>query len=325
MILGEKIMERRKKNGWSQEELAGKLNVSRQAVSKWESAMSVPDLDKILQLSEIFEVSTDYLLKEDKEEDYIPGNPEGVKIRKITMEEAQEFIRVRKEASVRISLGIAACILSPIPLLFLNEASESSRGVLSPGLAGGIGVGAMLFIVACAVFSFIFNGMKLEEYEFLEKEEFELCYGVAGMVKEKSEAEAASFAVKIAVGVGLCIVAVIPFLVIDELSVSSSVKTAAFALLLAGVAGGVYLMVNAGTQKGTYSQLLQVGDYTPENKEANRAVEKFAAVYWCVVTAIYVGYSLLTGDWGRSWIIWPVAGILFGAAAGFIKLNSEKH
>lgn len=68
MILGEKIMELRKRNGWSQEELAGKLNVSRQSVSKWESSMSVPELDKVLQLSEIFEVSTDYLLKDDKKE-----------------------------------------------------------------------------------------------------------------------------------------------------------------------------------------------------------------------------------------------------------------
>ena len=103
MILGEKIMELRKRNGWSQEELAGKLNVSRQSVSKWESSMSVPELDKVLQLSEIFEVSTDYLLKDDKEEDYVPGRPETPSVRKVTMEEAQEFIAVRKEASFRRS------------------------------------------------------------------------------------------------------------------------------------------------------------------------------------------------------------------------------
>ena len=66
MILSEKITELRKKNGWSQEELAGKLNVSRQSVSKWESAMSVTDLDKILLLIQVFEVSTDYLLKDDQ-------------------------------------------------------------------------------------------------------------------------------------------------------------------------------------------------------------------------------------------------------------------
>ena len=68
MILAEKIMELRKKNGWSQEELAEKIHVSRQSVSKWESSASIPDLSKILLLSQVFGVSTDYLLRDDIEE-----------------------------------------------------------------------------------------------------------------------------------------------------------------------------------------------------------------------------------------------------------------
>lgn len=63
MILAEKISEERKKNGWSQEELAEKLSVSRQSVSKWESGQSVPDLNRILEMARIFGVTTDYLLK----------------------------------------------------------------------------------------------------------------------------------------------------------------------------------------------------------------------------------------------------------------------
>ena len=62
MILAEKIIMLRKKKGWSQEELAMRLGVSRQSVSKWESTASIPDLDKIITLSEVFGVSTDYLL-----------------------------------------------------------------------------------------------------------------------------------------------------------------------------------------------------------------------------------------------------------------------
>ena len=58
MILAEKIALLRRQNGWSQEELADQLNVSRQAVSKWEGGTSIPDLDKILKLSALFEVST---------------------------------------------------------------------------------------------------------------------------------------------------------------------------------------------------------------------------------------------------------------------------
>ena len=101
MILAEKIMEERKKNGWSQEELAEKLSVSRQAVSKWESAQSIPDLQRVIQLSEIFGVSTDYLLKDECE---TPQPIEGVEpsdkdfpLKKVSVEDANDFMEVRKK------------------------------------------------------------------------------------------------------------------------------------------------------------------------------------------------------------------------------------
>ncbi len=67
MIFAEKLVQLRKKAGWSQEELAERVDVPRQAVSKWESAQSMPDLEKIIRLSALFEVSTDYLLKDELE------------------------------------------------------------------------------------------------------------------------------------------------------------------------------------------------------------------------------------------------------------------
>jgi len=63
MNLADRILELRKQKGISQEALADKLGVSRQAISKWESEQSVPELDKILLMSDFFEVTTDYLLK----------------------------------------------------------------------------------------------------------------------------------------------------------------------------------------------------------------------------------------------------------------------
>ena len=62
MIFADKLILLRKKAGWSQEELAEQMDVTRQSVSKWEGAQSVPDLDKMIRLSELFGVSTDYLL-----------------------------------------------------------------------------------------------------------------------------------------------------------------------------------------------------------------------------------------------------------------------
>ena len=63
MNIADRIQYLRKQNGLSQEELADKIGVSRQAVSKWESEQSTPDLDKIIVMSNLFEVTTDYILK----------------------------------------------------------------------------------------------------------------------------------------------------------------------------------------------------------------------------------------------------------------------
>lgn len=68
MIFADKLILLRKKAGWSQEELAEQMDVTRQSVSKWEGAQSVPDLDKMIRLSELFGVSTDYLLKDEMED-----------------------------------------------------------------------------------------------------------------------------------------------------------------------------------------------------------------------------------------------------------------
>lgn len=65
MSISEKIQQLRKSNGLSQEQLAEKLNVSRQAISKWESGASFPDVEKIVLISELFKVSTDYLMKDE--------------------------------------------------------------------------------------------------------------------------------------------------------------------------------------------------------------------------------------------------------------------
>ena len=67
MTFGEKLQELRKARGWSQEELAGQIHVSRQALSKWESGGAVPDTENIIALSRLFGVTTDYLLGRDSQ------------------------------------------------------------------------------------------------------------------------------------------------------------------------------------------------------------------------------------------------------------------
>ena len=65
MKLSDKIIHLRKTNGLSQEDLAEKLNVSRQAISRWENGTALPDAQNVLQISKLFQVTTDYLLNDD--------------------------------------------------------------------------------------------------------------------------------------------------------------------------------------------------------------------------------------------------------------------
>ena len=172
MILADKIIENRKKNGWSQEELANRLGVSRQSVSKWESAQAVPDLKKILQLAEVFGVTTDYLIKdeiEEKPELELAPVDKGLEetVRSVSMEEASTFLEYNETSSRLISTGVMVCILSPVVLILLAGLAEQGRIAMDVSVAEAAGTALLLIMVAAAVGVFIREGMRGKKYEYL--------------------------------------------------------------------------------------------------------------------------------------------------------------
>lgn len=327
MIIADKITEERKKNGWSQEELAARLSVSRQTVSKWEGAQSVPDLQKVIMLAEVFGVSTDYLLK-DEINTVAPDQKavleEGTALRKVSMEEANDFMNMRKKHAPMIAKGVALCILSPALLILLAGFSDDHVLGITENLAAGIGLIVLLSMVAAAVYLFISSGMKEENFEYLQKEAFETAYGVSGLVKEKKASYEETFTRRIAAGVVLCIIAVVPLVSAGCLDAADSVCCAMTSLLLVLVAVGVYLMVEAGLIRSSYETLLQEGEYAAEEKKIKKKTESFSSVYWCLTTAIYLAWSLWTMKWETTWVIWPVAGVLFAAVYTVAKTIVEK-
>ena len=327
MILAEKITEERKKNGWSQEELAERLGVSRQSVSKWESAGSIPDLQKVIQLAGLFGVSTDYLLKdtmerEDREDRSalcaVSGEPDAP-LRRVTMEEANAFLAARRMAAPRVANAAALCILSPVLLLLLSALTEGGLLPIRAGLAAGLGCAALLLSVAAAVFLFITCGNAGSRWSYLEREAFETEYGVTGMVKEKRRAYELRFSRGIAAGVVLCILSAVPLIVAGAMDASDPVCELCTACLLALVALGVDLMIRVSTIKGSYDTLLQEGEFSQKEKRARSKLSAFSGAYWCLATAIYLGWSFLSGRWDLTWIVWPVAGVLFAAASGVAR------
>ena len=320
MILADKIINLRKKNGWSQEELAEKLGVTRQSISKYEGAQSIPDLDKILKLSEIFGVTTDYLIKDElEEEEYAASQMQENEsesdrsVHKVTMEMANEYLQIIDWSAGKTAFATMLCILSPIVLLMLGAMSEMPNYHISENAAAGIGICVLIVLIAIAVTIFILCGMKTKKYEFMEKEDIETVYGVSGMVKEKRDAYHSMYVTQLVIGITCCICSVIPLFGTLAVSESDFYMVSAVCMLLALVAIGTYFIVRSAAKMNAMNQLLEEEDYTRQKKHENKKMSGPVTVYWLIATAIYLAWSFTTNDWDRTWIIWPVVGVLFPA------------
>lgn len=335
MKLSDKIMYLRKKNGWSQENLAERLNVSRQSVSKWESGASVPDLDKILLLSQIFQVTTDLLLK-DEMEIHIEDGPsmddgaydepymedERPFVRRVSRQEVESFLDAGKGFATRIAAGVALCIFSPVILIVLLGIGENGIIPLPELLTVGVGLIVLLILVAIAVVIFIVTGLQMREFEYIEKGDFELEKQAVALVYEHRQIYEPKFIVGIAVGVAVCILSVVPVIVAAIAGAPDMVIMLCTGCLLIFVGVAVFLIVNVSMRRGYFNQLLQEGDYAPENKEANKRVGVLGGIYWPMMTMIYLVYSFVSGNWHISWLIWPVAGVVF---AGISTVLTKEH
>ena len=320
MIFAEKVLALRRRNGWSQEELAEKAGVSRQSVSKWESAASIPDIGKILELSRIFGVSTDYLLKDDMEdveftrEDDAPGE------RRVSLAEANDFLRDKRAQARQIARGVFLCILSPAALIFLAGLTEPNPYlVISDGAAAGAGMGVLFVLVAVAVAMFILSGMHMRRYAHLDGGSFDLEYGVEGMVRERAATYERPFALRMAAGVTLCILSALPLIVAGALGAPEYAMPVLVALLLILAGAGVYLLVDGCVVKGSFDRLLREGDFTAAALENERRNERIGGVYWPVVVAAYLLWSFLSGGWHYTWVIWPAAALLFAALSAALN------
>ncbi len=328
MILADKIIELRKKNGWSQEDLAEKLDVSRQSVSKWESAQSVPDMGRIVKLSGLFGVSTDFLLKDDMELPVPTGGEivdTGSSLRTVSLEEATAFLRLREYNAPRIAFGVMLCILSPILLLYLGAAQEYGKIAISENRAGGIGLLLLFVLVGCAVALFVSAGLRSRPYEYLEHEKIDTLYGVDGMVRERRDRFQPVFSRQLVIGIVLCVVAAIPlFATMIIFDGNEFLAAVSICVMLAIVAMGVFMIVRVSIIWGGFHQLLEEGDYSRSNKEEEQRLGWFHSCFWMLVTAAFLAWGFITNRWDRAWIIWPVAGVAYGAIYAIIKAVRQK-
>ena len=322
MILADKIVSLRKKAGWSQEELAEQLGVTRQSVSKWEGAQSVPDMDKVVPMSRLFGVTTDYLLKDEIEEQ-AAALVEESPLRRVTMGQAADYLARRRAAAPKVAFAVLLCIVSPVTLLLLAAMSEVQRFPISGNAAAGIGLCVMLVLLAVAVSIFLRADADVRDYRFLEEEPFETEYGVTGMVRQRQREYADTRTRYTTIGAVLYVLAAAPLFAAVCVDGSDLLYVGAVGVLLVLVGIGCLFLVSAGVYSSAMERLLEEGDYARGQKKHRRVLGTVSTIYWLAATAVFLIYTYGPSGNGQpqySWIIWAVAGVLYAAVMGVVRL-----
>lgn len=273
MILANKILNLRKKMDWSQEELADKLKVSRQSISKWESALSIPDMNRIIQLSELFGVSVDYLVKDDRDEtkDSIVQTDKPNQM--LSLDEIDRYLKSNKSFGRFVGYSVALCILSPVILLFsiaLIEKGSSTNDQRS--LA--IGVAWMLGLLALAAGLAIYSSLHNKENRKLETHEFELAYGTKGILKERQKTFESQSISTFTLSIVLMIVSVLPVTFVSIQGFEDYKIISMVALMLIIVAAAVLWMIRVSFEKRGYEFLLSEGEFEPKKRKRSLLIKQ---------------------------------------------------
>lgn len=336
MSLSEKIVYLRRREGWSQEELAERLSVSRQSVSKWESGLSLPELEKIPEISRLFGVTTDYLLKEEigvgacgtqKEEsalrdggqtgageETVAGAPQtGVPgkeataageacgagehaLYRVDRETAENYLALRRRMAPRMALGVLFCVLSPVLLLLLGAMSEEPFFGMSENLAVGLGLSFLLLLVCAGVLLFVSVNNACSPFSYLEKGDFEAEEAALRLTREKAGQFRVRYGRLNLIGTALSVLSVCPFFLSFLFGERDLIQVAAVCLLFLFAGAGCFCFVFAGTVKRSFDRLLKEEDYAPETRKKDRLTGTVSTVYWLLVTAIYLFFTFAPGS-----------------------------
>ena len=287
MSLAENLQYLRAREGVTQEQLAERLDVSRQSVSKWESSASYPEMDTLLKLCDMFQVDMDTLLR---------GSVENS-----LSEDTAGYDRFMTLYARKTAGGVSA-VVGSVALWSLLSAL---------GLSEMLGTAILLLVIAAAAVVFIASSM--EEEHFRKKHPVIPDF----YTEPQKERFHRRYIWYIAGGVGAILLGVVmmvlAFTVLPEREPYESYIGAAF---LAVVACAVYFLIYGGMLEDKYNiaKYNRQNNPTPEDKSRRRRATTACSVIMILATAVFLFVGLAYYKWNWAAIIYPVGGVLCGAA-----------
>ena len=302
---GKNIYSLRKERGWTQAELADRLGVTNQAVSKWETGESLPDSSLLLPLSELFGVTIDELFKGKRAESEGTDEPRSERERDDDFtgkgeddEEDENEPKLTNDRPQEWRSKFAALICTGLCLIF--------AGVIEIILVGALAESFAIF-GTIIMFAFFAVGVPIIVYAGIKDAMYYL-----SVKSDEWKPSIAKFAKEISVGVALCILAVMGFVfggAAEEINVNKTLvvcigMVTGFVL----IAAAVTVFIVSGLRFGAVVKRL-APEYTSE-KNSEHGVGRFGGVVMLIATAIFLTFGLAFNKWHPAWVVFPVGGLI---------------
>ena len=301
MGLSENLQSLRKLKNMSQEQLAEKLSVSRQAVSKWESGNGYPETEKLILICDLFECNMDTLLKG--------------KITDDVTKEKKKYEMVQEKLSKGIALGVGLILLGVAILLFFAGMAEMSGSEMLEERYSILGVTILLAFIAIAVPIFIIRGSQYDNF----KERYPKISNL--YTEEEIEKFNSKYTIAMAVSVGLILLGVIGVVFLYGMRLVPEESTVPVVILMLLLAVSVPIFIYYGIQKNKYN--IEKYNYinSEEGKNVEKKIDKVCGIIMLITTAIYLVISFVFNIWELSWLVFAIGGI----ACGIVSVALEKE
>ena len=300
MEFSQKLRSIRKKNGISQEELANQLNVSRQAVSRWESGQGFPETDKLLMIANIFSISLDYLLKNSGEENADSEDDAGYYV---SRETANGYLAMKKSGARRIALGVAIIVLSLSFSMLFEDA-----------------IGTFLFFIGIAIGVSILalQGFQPKRYENIENQPLIFDADFLREFRTRYAAECKKYGLCVVVGILLIIASYALNVLIEDILVLASQYEAIYPVLWASA---IAIFIISGSAINAGGVIAKNSEHIDELKKEKKSSWIYGAGF-LIAIAIFLLSGILWGKWHPGWVVFPVAALICTAVS--IWKNSKE-
>ena len=229
----------------------------------------------------------------------------------LTADAAQAYAEARKATAPRLGLGVALIVAGVAPLVMLTTAGGLPGITMNSNVATFIGLMALVACVAAGVLTLVGRAQRLAPFSNIELGASVVTPDVRAWAADLAASHAHTRNTRLQIAVGIWILALAPILAVTVLP--DGFAGLALGCSLLGVAAGLLVFLPANWAHGTHAIL--TADAVSVSPTEHSIVGVIASFYWPLVVAAYLAWSFIGSAWGTSWVIWPLAGVLFGALA----------